>query len=122
MCFYLQNLCVNHAVLSFFSFLCENLLLEKCAQSLCEMTAFLCANLIDPKRKRRHKGALEAAARPPLVTHLLARTCGFDSGPVARVLRGLLDLGGGVEPVQDGQSVRGPLARAQMRPAEGEGL
>ena len=32
----------------FLSFLCDNLLLQKCVQSLCEMTVFLCVNLIDP--------------------------------------------------------------------------
>ena len=48
MCFYLLNRCVNHSVLSFFSFLCDNLLLQKCVQSLCEITVFLCVNLIDP--------------------------------------------------------------------------
>ncbi len=51
MCFYLLNLCVNHCVLSFFYFLCDNLLLQKCVQSLCEITVFLCVNLIDPTKK-----------------------------------------------------------------------
>ena len=49
MCFYLLNLCVNHYVLSFFSFLCDNLLLQKRVQSLCSNTVILCVNLIDPK-------------------------------------------------------------------------
>ena len=31
-----------------FLFVCDNLLLQKRAQSLCEMTVFLCVNLIDP--------------------------------------------------------------------------
>ena len=48
MCFYLLNLCVSHSVLFFFSFLCDNLLLQKCVQNLCEITVFLCVNLIDP--------------------------------------------------------------------------
>jgi len=48
LCFYFLNQCVNHSALSFFSFLCDNLLLQTCAQSLCEITVFLCLNLIDP--------------------------------------------------------------------------
>jgi hypothetical protein len=44
LCFYFLNLCVNHSVLSFFSFLCDNLLLQKCVQSLCKITVhfFVC--------------------------------------------------------------------------------
>ena len=59
--FFLLNLCVNHSVLSFFSFLCENLLLQKRVQSLCEITVFLCANLIDP-----------SATNPTLPQHTMA--------------------------------------------------
>jgi len=55
LCFYLLNLCVNHSVLSFFSFLCDNLLLQKCVKSLCEITVFLCVNLIDPETKWWYK-------------------------------------------------------------------
>ena len=45
------NLCVNHSVLSFFSVLCENLLLEKCVKKFVCNYRFLCANFIDaPKR------------------------------------------------------------------------
>ncbi len=49
MCAYLLNLCLKHSVLSFFSFLCDNLLLQKRVQSLCSNNVILCVNLIDPK-------------------------------------------------------------------------
>ncbi len=48
MCTYLLNLCVKHSVLSLFYFLCDNLLLQKCVQSLCNENVILCVNLIVP--------------------------------------------------------------------------
>jgi len=39
----------------FLSFLCDNLLLQKCVQSLCEITVFLCVNLIDPLESILHE-------------------------------------------------------------------
>jgi hypothetical protein len=45
--FFLLNLCVNHSVLSFFSFLCENLLLKN-VYKVREIPVFFCVNLIDP--------------------------------------------------------------------------
>jgi len=78
-CFYLLNLCANHAVLSFFSFLCDNLLLQKCVQSLCEMTVFLCVNLIDPSKPHR----------PMTTTSMRTRaqwTCLTRSGERARAI------------------------------------
>jgi len=43
---------VKSTLLSLFSFfLCDNLLLQKNLQSLCENTVFLCVNLIDPSDK-----------------------------------------------------------------------
>ena len=69
LCFYLQNLCVNHSALSFLSFLCDNLLLQKCSQSLCEMTVFLCVNLIDPsnewERGEKVQARVDAAGHAP---------------------------------------------------------
>ena len=47
LCAYLLNLCVKHSFFSFF-FLCDNLLLQRCVQSLCENTIILCVYLIDP--------------------------------------------------------------------------
>ena len=38
--------------MSFFYFLCDILLLQKCVQSLCEITVFLCVNLIDPNENQ----------------------------------------------------------------------
>ena len=40
-------MCKALHVLSYFSFLCDNLLLQKCAQRLCENTIILCVNLIE---------------------------------------------------------------------------
>jgi hypothetical protein len=39
---------VYKALCFVFLFMCDNLLLQKCAQSLCENTVILCVNLIDP--------------------------------------------------------------------------
>ncbi len=75
LCFYLLNLCVNHSVLSFFSFLCDNLLLKKCVQSLCEITVFLCVNLIDPKQMC--SGALKRMASSLRVMSLVDSLMGY---------------------------------------------
>jgi len=51
--------------LSFFSFLCDNLLLQKCVQSLSEITVFLCVNLIDPKAIKAPRAKKAAKKNEP---------------------------------------------------------
>ena len=65
--------------------MCENLLLQKCVQSLCEITVFLCANLIDPNQAGENLADLSGAEEVAKVRYEVERLRLENASLVAKV-------------------------------------